>query len=255
MIDLRSDTVTKPSEAMRATIAAAQVGDDVLGDDPTVIALERRTADLLGKEAALYMPSGTMTNQVAIRTHTQPGDEMFCEATSHVYLYEGGGPAANSGVTVNLLPGCRGIFTADELAAAILPPDVHHPSPRLVSLENTHNRGGGSVWPIDQMAAVSATAREAGLNRRQQSVLAWLSRPGRSLAFAEYARFHDGRAGPSLRSLQRDWRGLREAGWIVRGGDRRWQLSTSPLEWGGSVALDVSPGTALGSGASRRNDA
>jgi len=117
IIDLRSDTVTKPTPAIRAAMAAAEVGDDVLGDDPTVNELERRTAEVLGKPAAVYMPSGTMTNQVALRTHTEPGDEVMLDENAHTYLLEGGAPAALSGVMTRLLPGVRGIFTADDVRA------------------------------------------------------------------------------------------------------------------------------------------
>jgi len=125
MIDLRSETVTQPTPAMREAIANAAVGDDVLGDDPTVSELERFVADLLGKEAAVYMPSGTLTNQVALRVHTEPGDEVVLEAQAHIYYYEGGAPAALSGVTCRLIQGDRGIFTAADLVSGLRPDDVH----------------------------------------------------------------------------------------------------------------------------------
>ena len=173
MIDLRSDTVTKPTEAMRAVMAAAEVGDDVLGDDPTVIALERRTAEILGKEAAVYVPSGTMANQVAVRTHTGPGDEIILDANAHVYLFEAGAPAALSGVMVRLLNGVRSIFTGDDVRAALRPKNVHFSPTKLVIVENTTNRGGGSVWPMETLADVAAAAGQAGLKLHMDGARIW----------------------------------------------------------------------------------
>ena len=144
-IDLRSDTVTKPTAVMRQAMAQAVVGDDVLGDDPTVAELEKRTADVLGKPSAVYMPSGTMTNQVAIRAHTEPGDEIILEAEAHSYFNECGAPSALSGVSCRLIPGVRGIFSGAQLRAALRPRNLHFPPSKLVCIEQTHNRGGGSV--------------------------------------------------------------------------------------------------------------
>ncbi|MCC6487284.1 MAG: aminotransferase class I/II-fold pyridoxal phosphate-dependent enzyme, partial [Candidatus Hydrogenedentes bacterium] len=149
VVDLRSDTVTKPTPPMREAMARAEVGDDVLGDDPTVKELEAETAAFLGKEAAVFTPSGTMANQMAIRSHTEPGDEILIEANAHIYYYEAGGPAALSGVMCRCLEGQRGLFTAAQLDAALRPADAHFPRTRLVCLENTHNRGGGKVWPFE----------------------------------------------------------------------------------------------------------
>jgi threonine aldolase len=164
LIDLRSDTVTKPTAAMRKAMAEAEVGDDVFGDDPTVKALEKRTAELLGKEAALFVPSGTMANQIAVGVHTRPGDEILCATTSHVYVWEAGGIARLSGVTARTFTGDGGILSVDELRGAIRPADdVHYVRTRLVSLENTHNRGGGRVHPIEGVAAISRWAHEHGL--------------------------------------------------------------------------------------------
>ena len=143
MIDLRSDTVTRPTPQMRQAMAQAEVGDDVLGDDPTVIALERRTAEVLGKARGVYMPSGTMTNQVAIRTHTEPGDEILLEAEGHSYFFESGGPSALSGVSCRLIAGRRGVFTGDDVRAILRPKNEHFPRTKLVCVEKTHNRGGG----------------------------------------------------------------------------------------------------------------
>ena len=158
---------------MREAMAAAEVGDDVLGDDPTVNALERRTAEILGKEAAVYMPSGTMANQVAVRTHTEPGDEIILDANAHVYFYEAGGPAALAGVMVRLVSGVRCIFTGDDLRAVLRPQNIHFPRTRLVIVENTTNRGGGSVWPMDTLADVAAAAREAGLKLHMDGARIW----------------------------------------------------------------------------------
>jgi len=148
MIDLRSDTVTRPSKGMLAAMTAAKVGDDVFQEDPTVNELERKVAAMFNKDKALFCPSGTMTNQIAIKGHTHPGDEVLCDRLSHVYHYEGGGIARNSGASVRLLSGDRGRFTAEDLLANINPDDVHHPVSKMVVIENTCNKGGGSYWAI-----------------------------------------------------------------------------------------------------------
>ncbi len=191
IIDLRSDTITKPTPQMRAAMAGAPVGDDVLGDDPTVHELERRTAEILGMEAAVYMPSGTMTNQVALRTHTEPGDEVLLDAEAHIYYYEGGAPAALSGLMCRLLPGARGVFTPDDLHAAVRARNVHFPRARLVCLENTHNRGGGSVWPVSQVAAVASAAREHELRMHLDGARLWNACVATGVAEREYARHFD----------------------------------------------------------------
>ncbi len=149
MIDYRSDTVTKPTPAMLAYMQAAPVGDDVFGEDPTINQLEQKTAKIFGFEAGLFCPSGTMTNQLAIKCHTQAGDEVICDEISHIYQYEGGGIAFNSGCSVRLLHGDRGRLTAEEVQAAINPIDVHKPITSLVSLENTSNRGGGACYDFN----------------------------------------------------------------------------------------------------------
>lgn len=164
LIDLRSDTLTKPTQAMRHAMAEADVGDDVYGEDPTVKVLETRTAELLGKEAALFVPSGTMANQIGVGVNTQPGDELLCSSTSHVYVWEAGGIARLSGVTARTFAGDRGILSLDELRDAIRPShDVHYVRTRLISLENTHNRGGGRVHPITGIAEIAGWARENDL--------------------------------------------------------------------------------------------
>ena len=191
MIDLRSDTITRPTAAMRAAMAEAEVGDDVLGDDPTVEALERRVAEVLGKEAAVYMPSGSMTNQSAIRAHTEPGDEILLDADAHCYFYEGGAPGALSGVMCRLLPGVRGIFTADDVRAALRPRNVHFPPTKLVCIENTSNRGGGSVWTLQAVVDVAAAAREAGLAVHLDGARLWNAAVATGVPEREYARHFD----------------------------------------------------------------
>ncbi len=191
VIDLRSDTITKPTPAMRQAMMDAQVGDDVLGDDPTVAALERRTAELLGKEAAVFMPSGTMTNQVAIRTHTEPGDEIVLEAGSHAYFYEAGAPAAISGVMCRLIEGRRGLFDAGDLKRVLRPANVHMPRTKLVCLENTHNRGGGSIWPLEQIQQVATAAREAGLAMHLDGARLWNASVATGVAQSKYAGLFD----------------------------------------------------------------
>ena len=163
MIDLRSDTVTKPSPQMRSAMAEAGVGDDVFGGDPTVNRLQEKVASLLGKEAAIYVPSGTMANETAIRAQTQPGDEIIAHADSHIYHYESAAPAALSGCSMRLLDGKRGIFHADDVRAAVRPADSHFPRSGLVVVENTHNRGGGSIWPLANIATIRRVADEFGL--------------------------------------------------------------------------------------------
>ena len=159
-IDLRSDTFTRPTKGMLEAMYKAQVGDDVFGEDPTVKELETRAAAMFGMEAALYSPSGTMSNQIAIKAHTQPGDEVICDFSSHVYQYEGGGIAFNSGASVQLLQGSLGRITAAQVEAAINPDDVHKPHTSLVSLENTANRGGGSCYDIREIEGIRRVCDE-----------------------------------------------------------------------------------------------
>lgn len=172
-------------------MASAEVGDDVLGDDPTVKELEAETASLLGKEAALFVPSGTMANQLAIRAQTEPGDEMVVEANAHMYYYEGGGPAALSGVSCRCLEGQRGIFTADDLQAALRPADSHFPRTSLVCVENTHNRGGGKIWSLDQLREIATTARKNDLKLHLDGARLWNASVATGIAESEYAELFD----------------------------------------------------------------
>ncbi len=158
IIDLRSDTVTKPSPQMRAVMAAAEVGDDVFGDDPTGKALERETAKILGKEAALFVPSGTMANQVSLRTLCRPGDEVICERLAHIVNDEAGAAAALSGIMLMPLDGLRGQIPVEKVAAAVRPADIHAPRTGLIALENTHNRHGGAVLSLEYLGEISKVA-------------------------------------------------------------------------------------------------
>ncbi len=159
MIELRSDTFTLPTEGMREAMFTAPIGDDVFGEDESVNALETYCANLFGMEAALFCSSGTQTNQIAIKMHTKPGDEVICHELSHIYLYEGGGIAFNSGASVRLLQGDYGRFTANQAKLAINKDDVHFPSSKLISIENTINRGGGACWEFSEIVGLSDLAK------------------------------------------------------------------------------------------------
>ena len=163
MIDVRSDTVTKPTAGMRQAMAVAEVGDDVYGEDPTVNRLEMMAAALLGKEAGLFVPTGVMGNQLAIRLHTQPGDEVIVERSAHILRYEGGSASSLSGVQLCPVPGSRGLLSLEAVESAIRRPDLHTPSTTLLCLEQTHNVGGGSVYPLETIHQLTDLARRHGL--------------------------------------------------------------------------------------------
>src|SRR6185369_8658146 len=187
MIDLRSDTVTKPTDAMRAAMAAAPVGDDQFGEDPTVNALQERVATLLGKEAALWVPSGTMANQVALRVLTRPGDTVLVSRESHAVWSEMGGGGANAGVQFTEV-GNRGVFTAAEMLAARVPRGhVITPATTLVEIENTHNRAGGVVFPHDEATRVCAAAREHGMASYLDGARLWNAEVASGVAAATMA--------------------------------------------------------------------
>jgi threonine aldolase len=173
IIDLRSDTVTRPTAGMRAAIAAAEVGDDVMREDPSVNRLQERVSELLGKEAALFVPSGTMSNQICVRVHTQPGDEMLCEEGCHVYYYEAGGPAVLSGVMCHTFRGDYGILDVSQLEGQVKPPNEHFVKTRLVSLENTHNRGGGRIFPLEKIRAIRDWTRRHNLALHLDGARLW----------------------------------------------------------------------------------
>lgn len=163
IIDLRSDTLTKPTPGMLDAMMSAKVGDDVFGEDPSVAELEEKGAQMLGFEAGLFCPSGTMTNQIAIRTLTQPQDEVICDKRSHIYLYEGGGIASNSMVSVELVEGDRGRIKPEQVVKNIKPDDIHFPKTKLVALENTVNKGGGCFYSLEQIRSIKLVCKEHGL--------------------------------------------------------------------------------------------
>jgi threonine aldolase len=191
IIDLRSDTVTRPTAGMRAAMAAAEVGDDVFGEDPTVIRLQERVAATLGKEAALFVPSGTMSNQACIRAHTQPGDELLCETTAHIYNAEAGGPAALSGVMCRTLEGEHGILELSQLEGKVRPANEHYVRTRLVCLENTHNRGGGRIYPLEKIQTISTWAHDNGLAMHLDGARLWNAIVATGIAAREWAAHFD----------------------------------------------------------------
>lgn len=192
VIDLRSDTVTRPTPAMRRAMAEAEVGDDVYGEDPTVRRLEERVAELLGKQAALFTPSGTMANQLAIRAHTEPGDAVIAEARSHVLLYERAAPTALSGVLPLTIAGERGLFRPDDLDRLMPPPPAGMPAGlfppvKLLCLENTHNAGGGTVWPPGLFAEVVRAGRRHGLAVHLDGARLWNAAVARGVSERTWA--------------------------------------------------------------------
>jgi len=191
LIDLRSDTVTLPSTEMRRFISEAPLGDDVFGEDPTILRLEDETAQLLGHEAAVFMPSGTMSNQIAIRAHTQPGDELICEENAHIFVWEAGGPAIHSGVTCRTVAGRAGILSLEDLEGKIRPQNDHYTRSRLVCLENTHNRGGGSVFPLSEIRRIGVWARENGLGFHLDGARMWNASVALGIPPAEIAQEFD----------------------------------------------------------------
>ena len=191
MIDLRSDTVTKPTAGMLAAMMSATVGDDVFSEDPTVNDLECRVAEMLGMEAALFVPTGTMSNQIAVRIHCRPQDEILLESTSHIYLWEAGAPAALSGVTQRTIDGRFGILDASQLEDQLHPDDMHSVRSRLVCLENTHNRGGGTVYPLDKVKAISAWAHANGLAMHLDGARLWNAIVASGIGAKEWAKHFD----------------------------------------------------------------
>ncbi len=191
IIDLRSDTVTRPSPGMIKAMMEAEVGDDVLGEDPTVNRLQEMVAKLLGKEAALFVPTGTMANQIAIGVHGAPGEELICDHSSHVYVWEGGGIARLSGITTRPLPGHHGLIEIDQLRGTIRPDDCHYARTRIVSLENTHNRGGGRIHPLPEVAEISGWARGNGLVMHLDGARLMNAVVATAIPAHEWARYFD----------------------------------------------------------------
>lgn len=196
MIDLRSDTVTRPTSAMRDAMAHAEVGDDVYHDDPTVNRLEERVAEILGKGDAIYTPTGLMANEIAVRMHTHPGDVVVIERSAHIGVHELGGPAHLSGVTVKGIPGRYGVFSGDDLRAAVpvphpsLPSYLYEPHP-LVCVENTHNEAGGSVWDLEETRDVTTTARELGMSTHLDGARLWNASAASGIDVARYGAMFD----------------------------------------------------------------
>ena len=173
-IDLRSDTVTKPTQGMIDAMASAPLGDDVYAEDPTVNALQSRLAAMFGKEKALFFPTGTMTNQAAIKLHTQPGEQLICDKYAHVYNYEGGGVSFNSGVSCKLIDGDRGMITAKQVSESINPPDFYHsPLTTLVALENTTNKGGGGCWDFSEIKKIKTVCEDHNLGFHLDGARLW----------------------------------------------------------------------------------
>lgn len=196
MIDLRSDTFTLPTADLRAAMANADVGDDVFGEDPTVRQLEERAAEVLGKSAAVFMPSGTMSNQVGLRVLTNPGDQVLIEASSHMMVLEGAAPAMLSSVSMRQLPGTGGVLEADQIRAAIPVPhpfmvDTVLPPTTTLCLENTHNLAGGTVWPIDTLAATAAEAKRHGLHMHLDGARLWNAAVQSGRSEADFAQYFD----------------------------------------------------------------
>lgn len=191
-IDLRSDTVTKPTKDMLEAMMQAKVGDDVYKEDPTVNALEERLAKMFGKPKALFFPTGTMANQTAIKLHTNPGDQVICDKDAHIYNYEGGGASFNSGVSCKLLQGHRGMFTAEQVVEAINPPDFYHsPLTALVEVENTANRGGGSCWDFEELKKIKSVCDTNNLGYHLDGARIWNALVAKQETATDYGKLFD----------------------------------------------------------------
>jgi threonine aldolase len=192
IIDLRSDTVTKPTSGMLDAIMQAEVGDDVYKEDPTVNALEKRLAKMFGKPKALFFPTGTMANQTAIKLHTNPGDQVICDKDAHIYNYEGGGASFNSGVSCKLIDGNRGMFTAEQVVEAINPPDFYHsPLTALVEVENTANRGGGSCWDFEELKKIRTVCNTNQLGFHLDGARIWNALVEKKETAKDYGQLFD----------------------------------------------------------------
>ncbi len=191
-INLISDTVTKPTPGMLEAMMTAEVGDDVFKNDPSINALEQKVAELFGMEAALFFPSGSMTNQTAIKLHTNPGEQLICDKYAHVYNYEGGGASFNSGVSCKLVDGHRGMMTADQVTAAINPPDFYHsPLTSLVCIENTTNKGGGACWDFEELKKIKAVCEEHNLAYHLDGARLWNALVAKNESPKQYGALFD----------------------------------------------------------------
>lgn len=229
-VDFFSDTKTRPTAAMRAVMANAEVGDERAGEDPSVNRLVARCAELLGKPAALYLPSGTMCNEIALAVHCRPGDEVICDRTSHLIGFEGGGPAALAGVMLTSLAGDRGRFDAAQLAAVLRPDRPYAPRQRLVEVEQTANLGGGAIWPLAQLQGVAAAARAHGLLTHMDGARLLNAVVASGVAAADYARDYD--------SVWIDFsKGLGAPGGAVLAGSEEFihEATRLKLRWGGAM--------------------
>lgn len=192
IIDLRSDTVTKPTPGMLDAMMSAEVGDDVYKEDPTVNALEERLANMFGKPKALFFPTGTMANQTALKLHTNPGDQVICDSNAHIYHYEGGGASFNSGISCKLLDGHRGMFTAEQVIEAINPPDFYHsPLTALVEVENTANRGGGSCWDFEELKRIRTICNDHSLGYHLDGARIWNALVAKPETARDYGQIFD----------------------------------------------------------------
>jgi threonine aldolase len=191
MIDLRSDTVTRPSPAMRRAMAEAEVGDDVFGEDPTVNRLQETLAELLGKEAALFVPSGTMGNEICVKCHTRPGDELIGEYGCHIYNYESGAAAFLSGVQFRPIKGKHGVITAEQVEEMINPPPDYFPRSALITIENTHNSAGGTIFPLEELEKLYALAKRRGLKLHLDGARIWNASVATGIPVKTYSRFCD----------------------------------------------------------------
>ena len=230
LIDLASDTKTRPTAAMRAAMAAGDVGDERAHEDPSVNRLLARCAELLGKQAAVFLPSGTMANEIALAVHCRPGDQVLCDATSHIIGFEGGGPAALAGVMVQPVEGVRGIFDEVRLRAALRPLQPYAPRQRLVIVEQTSNLGGGAVWPLATLDAVAAAAHAAGLAAHMDGARLLNACVATGIAAADYARGYD--------SVWIDFsKGLGAPGGAVLAGSHAFceEAFRLKLRWGGAM--------------------
>lgn len=191
VVDLRSDTLTRPTAAMRQAMMEAEVGDDVFGEDPTINRLQEKIVELTGMEAALFVTSGTQGNQVSVNAHTRPGQEVICDRNCHIFNYESGSPAMLAGVQLNGLDGRRGIITLEQVQEAVRPTDDHYPQTGLIALENTHNRGGGAIYPLPEMVRITNFARSRGIPTHLDGARLWNAVTATGISVKEYCSHFD----------------------------------------------------------------
>ncbi|MCK8480716.1 threonine aldolase family protein [Psychroserpens algicola] len=192
IIDLRSDTVTKPTKGMLEAMMMADVGDDVYKEDPTVNALEKRLAEMFGKDQALFFPTGSMANQTALKLHTNPGEQVICDKYAHIYNYEGGGASFNSGISCKLIDGNRGMFTAQQVVESINPPDFYHsPLTTLVEVENTTNKGGGACWDFEELKKIKAVCDKHNLGYHLDGARLWNALATSQIKAEDYGKLFD----------------------------------------------------------------